>query len=113
MAIAHLSVTCRLLGLLLTAVAAVASIPLSVFAAQQSQAEAPAVLSRYCLGCHNQQMKDRGNVPVALDALDLSQIGRDARTFETIVRKMRAGVMPPAGAPRPGKAAHDAFLAWL
>jgi hypothetical protein len=116
MAIAHLSVTYRLPGLLLATVAMVAFIPPNVpvvFAAQQSQVEARAVLSRYCLGCHNQQMKDRGNVPVALDALDLSQIGRDARTFEMIVRKMRAGVMPPAGAPRPGKAAHDAFLAWL
>ena len=26
---------------------------------------------------------------------------------------MRAGVMPPAGMPRPDQGGHDAFLAWL
>src|SRR5678810_106340 len=26
---------------------------------------------------------------------------------------MRAGLMPPAGSPRPDKAAHDAFASWL
>src|SRR5262245_21346627 len=30
-----------------------------------------------------------------------------------VVRKMRAGVMPPAGMQRPDKATHDGFLTWL
>ena len=33
--------------------------------------------------------------------------------WEKVVLKLRAGVMPPAGAPRPDKATHDGFAAWL
>jgi mono/diheme cytochrome c family protein len=72
-----------------------------------------ALLDRYCLTCHTQRLKERGTVPIALDALDLSQVGANAETWEKVVLKMRAGLMPPAGAPRPEKAAHDAFAAWL
>jgi hypothetical protein len=58
-------------------------------------------------------MKQRGSVPVALDTLDLANLASDAKTWEMVVRKMRAGVMPPAGMPRPEKAAHEGLLAWL
>ena len=54
-------------------------------------------------------MKSRGTVPVALDTLDASAVANDAKTWEKVVRKMRAGVMPPAGVPRPDKAAHEQF----
>ena len=52
-------------------------------------------------------------MPIALDALDLTQVGANAATWEKVVLKMRAGLMPPAGAPRPDKAAHDGFATWL
>ncbi|MGH9147267.1 MAG: DUF1592 domain-containing protein, partial [Vicinamibacterales bacterium] len=55
----------------------------------------------------------RGSVPIALDALDLSEVAADAEAWEKVVRKLRAGVMPPAGAPRPDRATHDAFLTWI
>jgi hypothetical protein len=84
----------------------------TAFGAPQSF-DARAVLKQYCLGCHNQQSKERGNVPVALDTLDLTNIAGDAKTWEMVVRKMRTGVMPPAGMPRPGKTTHNAFLTWL
>ena len=32
-------------------------------------ADQQAVLQRYCLTCHNQNMKERGAVPIALDRL--------------------------------------------
>ena len=72
-----------------------------------------ALLDRYCLTCHTQRLKERGTVPIALDALDLTQVGANAATWEKVVLKMRAGLMPPAGAPRPDKAAHDGFATWL
>ena len=72
-----------------------------------------ALLDRYCLTCHTQRLKERGTVPIALDTLDLAQVGANAEAWEKVVRKMRAGLMPPAGAPRPDKAAHDAFAGWL
>ena len=35
---------------------------------------------------------------------------RDAKAWESIVRKLRSGLMPPAGMPRPDRATHDAFV---
>ncbi len=72
-----------------------------------------ALFSTYCLTCHTQRLKERGTVPIALDNLDFSNIGANADVWERVVLKMRAGVMPPAGMPRPDKAAHDGFAAWL
>jgi mono/diheme cytochrome c family protein len=69
-----------------------------------------ALLKRYCIGCHNDRLKT-GNL--ALDTLDLSQVGSNAAVWEKVVRKLRAGVMPPAGRPRPDEATHDAFVGWL
>ena len=63
-----------------------------------------AVLKRYCVSCHTQAQKARGTVPIALDTLDLSKVSADAEAWEKVVRKLRAGVMPPAGAPRPDRA---------
>jgi len=37
--------------------------------AQQPPAATPqATFQRYCLSCHNQNLKDRGTVPIAFDA---------------------------------------------
>jgi mono/diheme cytochrome c family protein len=86
--------------------------PVPVGAARAGD-DARAFLQTYCITCHTQQMKSRGTVPVALDALDASAVANDAKTWESIVRKMRAGVMPPAGMKRPDKVAHEQFLAWV
>jgi hypothetical protein len=98
----------------------VATLPLSwpTHAAPQAQNVSPAatnktLLDRYCLTCHTQRQKERGTVPIALDTLDLTKVASDPAAWEKVVLKMRAGLMPPAGAPRPDKAAHDAFAAWL
>ena len=72
-----------------------------------------AVFERYCLTCHTTRQKERGTVPIALDTLDLTRVTTDAAVWEKVVLKLRAGVMPPAGAPRPDKATHDAFASWL
>jgi mono/diheme cytochrome c family protein len=68
-----------------------------------------ALLDRYCLTCHTQRLKERGTVPIALDNLDITQVGANPAVWEKVVLKMRAGLMPPAGAPRPDKVTHDAF----
>src|SRR5262245_64479434 len=71
--------------------------------AELSPAAAPhkAVLDRYCVTCHTQRLKERGTVPIALDTLDLAEVGANAEAWDKVVRKMLAGLMPPAGAPRP------------
>jgi Protein of unknown function (DUF1592)/Protein of unknown function (DUF1588)/Protein of unknown function (DUF1585)/Protein of unknown function (DUF1587)/Protein of unknown function (DUF1595) len=76
-------------------------------------ADSGAVFTRYCLTCHSQAMKARGTVPVAFDTLDPSNVAADSAAWERIVRKMRGGLMPPAGAPRPDKAVQETFLTRL
>jgi hypothetical protein len=105
---------CAILAVCLTALPA----GWSTHAAQQvappsASTSHKALLDRYCLTCHTQRLKERGTVPIALDTLDLTQVGENAAVWEKVVLKMRAGLMPPAGAPRPEKSAHDAFAAWL
>jgi mono/diheme cytochrome c family protein len=68
------------------------------------------ILIRYCVTCHNQRAKTGG---LALDTLDLARVPEDAEVWEKVVRKLRAGVMPPPGLPRPDMATHDAMAAWL
>lgn len=69
-----------------------------------------ALLDQYCIGCHNQKLKTGG---LELDKLNLQQPGPDAETLEKVVRKIRAGMMPPAGARRPDRATLDAFATSL
>jgi cytochrome c551/c552 len=67
-----------------------------------------AVIDRYCVACHNQRAKIGG---LALDVLDLSAAGREPQTWEKVVRKVRTGMMPPSGAPRPERATLDTLAA--
>jgi hypothetical protein len=69
-----------------------------------------ALLNQYCITCHNEKLKT-GNL--ALDKLDVDHVGVDAETWEKVVRKLRAGMMPPAGLPRPAKPVMSAFLSGL
>jgi hypothetical protein len=48
-----------------------------------------------------------------LDAMDIEHVGKDAATWEKVVRKIRTGMMPPSGARRPDRAALDAFASDL
>ncbi len=56
------------------------------------------VLNQYCVSCHNDRLKTGG---LALDKLDLANVPADAAIWEKVVRKLRTGVMPPAGLPKP------------
>ena len=69
-----------------------------------------ASLDTYCVTCHNQRLKTGG---LALDAMDLSRVPADAAIWERVIRKVRTGVMPPAGMPRPDAATRDGLVAWL
>ena len=66
------------------------------------------LLDQYCVTCHNERLKTGG---LALDALKPDRIAADAETWEKVVRKVRAGLMPPAGAKRPDRGSLDAFAA--
>ena len=69
-----------------------------------------AAIKQYCVVCHNQSLKTAG---LMLDKLDPAHPGPDAATWEKVVRKLRAGMMPPAGMPRPDRAATETLIASL
>jgi hypothetical protein len=73
-------------------------------------ANAQAMLTQYCVTCHNQTARAGS---LALDKLDLARVGSDAHTWEKVVRKIRSGMMPPSGARRPERSALDALAADL
>jgi len=75
-----------------------------------------AVLDRYCVTCHNEKSKAAGLEAarkLTLDQLDLMHVGDQADVWEKIVRKLRAGMMPPSGARRPDAATREALVTWL
>ena len=73
-----------------------------------SQTPPQALLNQYCITCHNDKLKTGG---LALDKLSLDHVAPNAETWEKVVRKIRAGMMPPAGARRPDRPTLDAFAA--
>jgi len=78
-------------------------LPLLLFSAcALASAERPAI-QQYCAGCHNSRLKSGG--------LSISDLKTASPEWEKVVLKLRAGMMPPAGAPRPNPAAIDALAA--
>src|SRR5262245_12391491 len=69
-----------------------------------------AVVNQYCVTCHNARMKTGGLV---LEGLDLADTASNAEALEKVGRKLRAGVMPPKGAPRPNEVTLNGLIAWL
>src|SRR5437016_9674490 len=77
----------------------------------QNSAPAPrALIDQYCVSCHNQRTKTAG---LMLDKMDPAHVGQDAEAWEKVVRKVRAGMMPPQGMPRPDAAAYETLTAAL
>jgi hypothetical protein len=50
---------------------------------------------------------------VAFDVLALESLGHDAAIWEEAIRKLRAGLMPPQGEPRPARQTLDELAQWL
>jgi hypothetical protein len=69
-----------------------------------------AVIAEYCTTCHNGRLRTAG---LALDGMDVSKIADHADQWEKVVRKLRAGTMPPVGVRRPDRATYDGLISWL
>lgn len=78
---------------------------LSVASAQTPER---ALVNQYCAVCHNDKLKTGG---LSLEKLDPAHAGDAAETWEKVVHKVRAGMMPPSGARRPDRATLDRFAA--
>jgi len=69
-----------------------------------------ALINQYCVTCHNERAKTAG---LMLDKLDIDHAGEHADAWEKVVRKLRGGMMPPQGMPRPDQASIDGLITWL
>ena len=69
-----------------------------------------AVLDRYCVTCHNERLQI---ADLALDAVDLEQVGEHAEIWEKVALKLRTRTMPPSPRPRPDEATYDGLASWL
>jgi mono/diheme cytochrome c family protein len=79
-------------------------------ARDSAETQAAALFDRYCIDCHN-GIDYAGSL--SLDDKDFAAVGHDAETWERVVRKLKTGMMPPAGEPRPERAALDNLTAEL
>ena len=69
-----------------------------------------ALVNQYCAGCHNDLEPSGGFSWTSLDVVHPEQ---NAEQAEQVIRKVRSGMMPPAGAPRPDAAKLKAFATGL
>jgi hypothetical protein len=77
-----------------------------------SAADQNALIKQYCVGCHNDRMKDNvGNLSLA--SFDIAKAGEHADVSERIIRKLQASMMPPPGSRRPDAAAYQALITTL
>ncbi len=69
-----------------------------------------AVLDQYCVTCHDDELKTAN---LSLEKLDLTTVGDHPEVWEKVIRKLRAGMMPPPGMPRPPLAKYEELRDWL
>ncbi len=77
---------------------------------EQLMAEHEATLARYCTSCHDDVER---TADLSLKSLPLGDVGAHAVEWEKVVRKLRAGMMPPVGEPRPETEARLELASWL
>jgi cytochrome c553 len=97
--------------------AGIGMLGVSVFADGQSNPTNPpvpdpqtALVRQYCAGCHSERGKAGG---LSLAAFDATTAPQHADVAEKMIRKLRAGMMPPPGARRPDESTLSALAASL
>jgi len=68
------------------------------------------LLDQYCETCHNDRTK-RANL--SLEHLDMTTAGDHPELWEKVIRKLRAGMMPPPGIKRPPLQQYEGLRDWL
>ncbi|HWN86464.1 MAG TPA: DUF1592 domain-containing protein [Vicinamibacterales bacterium] len=70
----------------------------------------PALVKQYCVTCHNARTQTGG---LSLEGLDPGAAASHSDVWEKVAMKLRAGMMPPVGMPRPDEATLQGFAASL
>src|SRR5436190_15943861 len=76
----------------------------------QQPASQQELVNKYCVTCHNEKAKTGGFI---LENMDADHPAANAELWEKVIRKLRAGLMPPTGAPRPDRAVLESFRGTL
>ena len=74
------------------------------------QASTPGLLNDYCVKCHNSEDYS-GKLDV--ETLDYSHVDANAETWELMIRKLQAGMMPPKSEKQPATAEVAKFIGEL
>src|SRR5215831_11658730 len=69
-----------------------------------------ALIDQYCVTCHNAKLKTAN---LLLDQLDLAHLSNQAEVAEKVIRKLRAGMMPPVNMKRPDAATMNTLIVWM
>jgi mono/diheme cytochrome c family protein len=84
-----------------------AAVPTATVSVAADPAAQRAIVNQYCVPCHNARLKTAG---LLLDQLDLEHLGAHADIGEKVVRKLRAGLMPPTNNRRPDPATMESLI---
>ena len=71
---------------------------------------AHALVTKYCVSCHNEKLKTGG---LALDRTDADNPYNSQETWEKVIVKLRSRSMPPPKLPRPDNATYDKVASYL
>ncbi|HLG56417.1 MAG TPA: DUF1592 domain-containing protein [Vicinamibacterales bacterium] len=71
---------------------------------------ARALVTKYCVTCHNQRTRTAN---LLLDTADADRVESSADTWEKVAVQLRSRAMPPVNMPRPDNATYDAVATWL
>jgi mono/diheme cytochrome c family protein len=77
---------------------------------ETAAAEPAKIIQTYCVTCHSDKARTGG---LTLEHADLADIPKGAETWEKLIRKVRVGMMPPVGQPRPDNATLDRFVSFF
>jgi mono/diheme cytochrome c family protein len=69
-----------------------------------------ALVKQYCVTCHNARARTGG---LSLEGLDPAAAASHSEVWEKVAMKLRGGMMPPVGMPRPDEATLQGFAASL
>ena len=78
--------------------------------AAPTAASQQAIITRYCVSCHNDRAKTGG---LSLERLTVSSVGEHADVWEKVVQKLHANLMPPPERPRPDPATLKNLVTYL
>ena len=94
-------------GVVLWSLAGLRAAEPTTHSAAAQEATPRALMDQYCVRCHSERLKRGGLV---LEGVDVSDVASHVDLLETVVRKLRGGVMPPPGSPRPDAATYGELI---